>query len=180
MFAPLGDGARQWAQPQIRSMTEPAVRVVQPEDWPTAREIRLRALADAPSAFGSTLARESAFDDAEWQRRIAPGNWLIALVDGQAVGIVATVPEEGRPEEGQLVGMWVEPAHRGTTVATLLVQEVIDAARQGGFTSLSLWVVDGNLAARRLYERMGFTGTGRRQQLPSNPLIGEERMRREL
>ena len=161
-------------------MTPPVVRIVQPAEWPTAREIRLRALADAPSAFGSTSARESGFDDAEWQGRIAPGTWLIALVDGDAVGMVVTVPEDGRPGERHLVGMWVDPAHRGTSVATLLVQAVVDAARQAGFSALSLWVADGNIPARRLYERMGFEGTGERQQLPSNPLIGEERMRRDV
>ena len=154
------------------------VRTAQLADWPAVRDIRLRALADAPAAFGSTLARELAFDDAEWQRRVAPVDCILALVGGEPIGMVSTMPEAGRADERHLVGMWVDPRHRGTQVATRLMEAVFVAAAAGGALSMSLWVADGNPAARRLYERMGFTGTGERQPLPSNPAIGEERMRR--
>ena len=39
------------------------VRVVDGDDWRTWREIRLRALRDSPSAFGSTYAREEALTE---------------------------------------------------------------------------------------------------------------------
>ena len=32
-----------------------------------------------------------------------------------------------------------------------------------------LWVADGNDEATKLYERMGFAGTGRSDRLPTNP-----------
>jgi ribosomal protein S18 acetylase RimI-like enzyme len=43
-----------------------------------------------------------------------------------------------------------------------------------------LWVAEANEPARRLYERYGFTPTGDRQPLPSNPAVPEIRMRRPL
>ena len=49
-----------------------------------------------------------------------------------------------------------------------------------GARTVSLWVGDGNARARRLYERLGFTGAGERQPLFSDPRIGEERMERVL
>jgi hypothetical protein len=41
-------------------------RRVTREDWQGVRELRLRALADAPEAFGSMLEVELAHGEAEW------------------------------------------------------------------------------------------------------------------
>jgi ribosomal protein S18 acetylase RimI-like enzyme len=64
--------------------------------------------------------------------------------------------------------------------AEALVEAVCAQARRDGAVAVRLWVVDGNPRARRLYERLGFAATGRRQPLPSAPEVGEELMRREL
>jgi ribosomal protein S18 acetylase RimI-like enzyme len=73
------------------------------------------------------------------------------------------------------VAMWVDPAHRGSDAATRLVEAVCRWADDDGGRVVSLWVADGNDRARRFYERLGFTGTGERQPLPSAPEVGEER-----
>ncbi len=158
----------------------PHIRVgpASPADWRIAKDVRLRALAESPSAFGSTFAREARFDDAEWQARVASGTWFLALSGTRAVGMAAIITQDCLPDERHLVGMWVAPEWRGTQVATQLVEAVCDAARAAGANGVVLWVVDGNARARRLYERLGFVGTGQRQPLPSNPAVGEERMRR--
>jgi ribosomal protein S18 acetylase RimI-like enzyme len=46
--------------------------------------------------------------------------------------------------------------------------------------AVTLWIADGNARARRLYERLGFVSTGRRQSLPSDPSVGEEELIRRL
>jgi len=48
-----------------------SVRRVRAGEWRALRALRLRALAEAPNAFGSTLARESAFPDDTWRERAA-------------------------------------------------------------------------------------------------------------
>ena len=52
-------------------------------------------------------------------------------------------------------------AWRGHGVGTMLLAALIDAAKSAGLSGLSLSVEDGNLGARRLYERAGFTVCGR-------------------
>jgi ribosomal protein S18 acetylase RimI-like enzyme len=50
----------------------------------------------------------------------------------------------------------VSPAMRGKGVGTRLLEAVFQTAREKGFKSVSLEVVDTNPDARRLYERVGF------------------------
>lgn len=150
-------------------------RVV-PDEWAVLRAVRLRALADAPYAFASTHAREVAFDEEEWRRRIEGGPWWLAERDGEPVGLVAGYATSDGGDVRHLVAMWVEPASRGSRAATLLVEAVRAWAAADGGRVVSLWVADGNDRARRFYERLGFTGTGERQPLPSTPSVAEERL----
>ena len=156
------------------------VRRALPADWKVLRDIRLRALAESPWAFASTLAREEAFGEQDWRRRLEHGHCFLAWADGRPVGCVAGFADEELPQEQHLVAMWVEPAHRGTSAATELVEAVCRQARADGAVAVRLWVVDGNARARRFYERLGFTTTGLRQPVPSAPEADEELLRREL
>ena len=53
----------------------------------------------------------------------------------------------------------VDESRRGQGVGTRLLEAVFDLARQQGFKSVRLEVVDTNPAARHLYERLGFVAT---------------------
>lgn len=111
------------------------------------KEIRLRALADSPRAFGSSLVREVTFEDGEWRGRVATGKWFLAWSSSHPVGVVAMVTEEDAPLQRHLVSMWVEPAQRGAGVSHNLVDAICDLARAEGAAAVSLWVADGNARA---------------------------------
>jgi ribosomal protein S18 acetylase RimI-like enzyme len=156
-------------------VTGAVVRRVRGEDWRTLKEVRLRALGADPAAFASTLAREEGYADDVWQERAAAGRSFIAGRDGGVVGLVSYYVEPGRPGERQLVSMWVAPEARRCGVARALVGAVRDAAAMEGAGRLTLFVVDDNDGARRLYEQLGFRPTGEVEPLPTDPRRREER-----
>jgi hypothetical protein len=49
------------------------VRQAGAADWEALRELRLRALADTPDAFASTLQKEAAFPEQVWRQRAEGG-----------------------------------------------------------------------------------------------------------
>ena len=158
------------------------VREVTAGDVEAFRDIRLEALRDAPEAFGSTFAREVAFAEADWQRRIARGgNFLGYLPEASATepaGLIGGYQED--PHMVELVSMYVRPRARGRGVGEALIATVIDWAAARSAASVHLWVTETNKPARLLYERCGFALTAERQPLPSNPALDEVAMSRPL
>ncbi|MEU8587563.1 GNAT family N-acetyltransferase [Streptomyces sp. NPDC048664] len=141
------------------------LRSLSPDEWPVWRELRLAALAEAPYAFGSTLAEWQGENDREerWRARLAiPGSYNVVAVGagGRALGMASGVPDE-RPGAAEVISMWVGPEARGHGVGDLLVGEIARwAAADGNATSLRLSVMPDNRAAIALYERHGFRDTG--------------------
>jgi ribosomal protein S18 acetylase RimI-like enzyme len=159
-------------------MTE--LRTVGADDWQAMRDIRLDALREAPDAFASTYAREAAFPEQTWRERAGSGNSILAYLpesDRGPVGLVASIQEV--PGELELVSMWVRPQARGRQVGSALVEAIVERARRGRVPRVHLWVTESNKPARRLYERCGFSPTGERQPLPSDPALMELAMARE-
>jgi ribosomal protein S18 acetylase RimI-like enzyme len=153
------------------------IREVAPDDWQVMRDVRLAALREAPSAFGSTYAREAPFTEAQWRGRISDRavTYLAYLPDlTEPAGIAGVYVEDDGSAE--LVSMWVRPAARGHKVGESLVEATSHWASSNDFDTLYLWVTESNAQARRLYERCGFTETGERQPLPSDPTVPEIRM----
>jgi GNAT superfamily N-acetyltransferase len=174
----------------MTSVSETLIRRVEPDDWATLREARLAALADAPYAFGSTLAREEGLAEADWRRRITRSAYFMAWRDGQRAGIAAGISEQAaraagaddaQPGTAHLVSMWVDPVARGRGVADALVQAVCRWAHDDGAERVQLWVTDVNGRARAFYRKMGFASSGRRQLVrPQEPDHWEEELARPL
>jgi DNA-binding MarR family transcriptional regulator/GNAT superfamily N-acetyltransferase len=109
------------------------------------------------TTFEALVARVLAdyVDQRDPQRETA---W-IAEADGAPVGCVFCVRADADPSgsTAQLRLLLVDPAARGSGVGARLVEECLRFARRAGYTRITLWTNDVLTAARRIYERAGFT-----------------------
>lgn len=132
------------------------LRVLSPDDWELWRDIRLRALAESPEVFGSTLAEWQSADEDRWRRRLTavPFN-VVAVVGGMAVGQASGTQLDSEQRVG-LISMWVAGSARGSGVADVLVAAVRDYAERAGAIAVRLSVRRFNERAIGMYERAGF------------------------
>jgi ribosomal protein S18 acetylase RimI-like enzyme len=137
-----------------------------PHEWRTYRDLRLRALADAPDAFGSTLADEGTRPDREWATRLQAGidrqrNLpLLAEAGTEPVGLAWGRIHDSSTDVANLYQMWVAPTHRRMGIGELLLNAVIVWARTLKARRVVLSVTSGNSPAYRMYIRAGFKSVG--------------------
>ncbi|AEO60368.1 hypothetical protein MYCTH_2309545 [Thermothelomyces thermophilus ATCC 42464] len=140
------------------------VKVLLPGDWQLWRELRLQALAEAPHAFGATLAYWQGDGDREqrWRARLAipSSRNLIAFLGGKPVGMVSGVPAINDTDAVELISLWVKPEARGRGVGGRLVDDVEQWAAGLNLKTMQLSVMPSNEAAIRLYRRHGLRDTG--------------------
>lgn len=150
------------------------------------KDVRLRALQDAPTAFGSTYAQESVLTDAEWLGRATRWNghrgigFLAFDEDLTHCGIAGSFLNENDPTRAELISMWVAPDYPRRGVGSLLVKGILAWASLRKAVVLDLMVTSVNDAAIRFYERLGFTLTGRSESYPNDPAVIEFEMSRPI
>jgi len=147
------------------------------------KEVRLRALQDSPSAFGSTYAKESPLTDADWIERAAKWNGeksagYLAMDKEMPCGIVAGFLDQEDVTRAHLISMWVAPTHRRLGVGRLLVDAIISWARTKRCGTVQLMVTCNNDVAIRFYQDLGFAMTGRTEPYPNDPALIEYEMSR--
>jgi ribosomal protein S18 acetylase RimI-like enzyme len=158
-----------------------AIEPITPANIPLFKQVRLRALQDSPSAFGSTFAREAQFTEAEWLHRVTRWNGekgigFLALDVGAPCGIAGALLHDNDATQATLVSMWTAPTHRKQGIARRLVEEVQSWARTRNVQTLILMVTSKNEPAKHFYERLGFTYTGRTEPYPNDTMLFELEM----
>jgi ribosomal protein S18 acetylase RimI-like enzyme len=142
------------------------VRRLAAHEWPLYRALRLRALADAPDAFGMTLAEAELRTETDWawvlnlgaaSNRDLP---LVAELAGSPAGLAWAKVDANEASRVNLFQVWVAPESRGHGLAAALLDAALAWARTTGAREMRLGVVCGNDAARRLYERAGLRAIG--------------------
>ena len=162
------------------SVAEESVQIVRlaPREWRAYRELRLRALRDDPGAFGASHDEFAARPAAYWRDRLQAAaeeqtDWLLFARRGgrsgggdasQLVGMVGAMLNRHVPDadDADVISMYVAPEERGRGIAALLLDALLAALRESGTVRrVGLYVNAEQGAAVRLYERAGFSITGR-------------------
>jgi GNAT superfamily N-acetyltransferase len=167
------------------------IRRLTAREWPAYRALRLRSLADAPHAFGSSLQAEEAWAHELWMARLTA-----ASASGRDCPLVAEATEsiESTDADDAMLGlvwakcdaadagivnlfqMWVAPEARGRGAASALVDEAITWARSIGARLVQLGVVVDNQAAIQLYLRKGFCNVGEPEPIRPGSALLEQTM----
>jgi GNAT superfamily N-acetyltransferase len=150
------------------------------------RASRLRALKDAPDAFGES------FEDAEvrpmtyWetltQSVTAPDRHVmfLACAEDAVHGCTYGLLDRERGDGVRVGGMWVDPAQRRRGIGSALLQAVFGWARERQRPHIGLWAPTHHPGAIALYRRAGFVETGEFKPLPNQPTLQVMAMQAEI
>jgi ribosomal protein S18 acetylase RimI-like enzyme len=142
------------------------VVVVGREDAARIKALRVGALRGSPEGFGSTLEVERARPESFWSEwaeasEVGVEQRTFALVAGSEwVGLAMVRVWPARPDEAELLSMYVAPAYGGGGGARRLCDARAEWARARGVELLQLAVYESNGRARRAYEKCGFSVAG--------------------
>jgi GNAT superfamily N-acetyltransferase len=137
-----------------------------PDEGTRLRTIRMRALLDAPDAFGSTAEETATRPPESWRQQLEDLATFVAVIDGEDAGMVRAALADGSTEAAYLLSMWVAPSARGRGAGGALIAAVLDWAKEAGASTVLLDVADDNAPAIALYAGHGFVPTGVAGALP--------------
>lgn len=162
-----------------------SIRPLQTDEWELLRELRVRALTDAPDAFAQTIEEIQGEPEAYWQQlaknlRFSHHEFFIAFLNEEPIGITYGHQEAVDRHVAQVGSMWVSPMARGKGIGKQLLHRAMSWATAQGAKRMRLWVTVGNSPAMKLYKSSGFVPTGKTDLLPSYPSLHVIEMTREL
>ncbi|MBM7439877.1 ribosomal protein S18 acetylase RimI-like enzyme [Streptomyces sp. HB132] len=140
------------------------------DDCTAAAEIRVRGWQHAYAGLipQTYLDAMDIAEDAERRRAHlsahgGPVNLVAEAPDSTVTGWACYGPsrdEGARPGSAEVYAIYVRPGIIGTGTGRALLGEVTARSAADGFDEMTLWVLKGNVRARRFYERAGFGPDG--------------------
>ena len=164
-------------------MPSEVVARIRADQWRILKDVRLRALEDAPYAFGTTLSEGEQRTNRDWQdmardhANLSDRAYFMAYVGDNPCGMAGCYRRASNVV--MLTAMWVAPEFREKNIGEQIVCAVIEWAREGGATTLEAWVSENN-PARFFYQKIGFEETSLTEPLRSDSKIQIILLRRDI
>lgn len=127
------------------------------------------------------IAAKNAGRPAMWTRVLSGphGNYL-ALVDGEPAGLLGLFSpcrDQDLSEAGEIGGLYLYPRYWGCGAGRRMMDFALATLAANGHAVFSLWVLEGNVRARRFYEKCGFAFDGARKEMADDASLMEVRYR---
>ncbi len=134
------------------------------------RELRLRALADAPYAFGADFKVESEKPIEYWQDNLKNTDWCFAVKDGADIGLLAVDKADAdRGSDCWLSSWWLEEAYRSQGIPKLMLEWLDKLCISMKWQRQGLGVWPENERAIAAYLKLGFSKGEKPLQSRSRP-----------
>ena len=139
------------------------IRVLTPDDAIPFNKLRRERLEQDPRAFAESIAEHDALPLSAIQARLVHSNenFVVGAFTPQAdlAGMAgfARNPRIKSRHKGIIWGVYVRPRWRGAGVGRAILLELLKQARGlAGLEQIGLTVSTGQVAAKRLYQALGF------------------------
>lgn len=138
-------------------------------------------LADFPEAFGSSLQKEVAYDEAGWRAFVAAVHPIALKVGGEIAGTAGyRHPVDDDPAVAMIVSMYIGQEFRDRGLGRKILEEILKSIRLKTTANRAiLKVYPGNETALHLYEAVGFREEPTRGQ-PAGPAEKDEEVTMEM
>ena len=119
-------------------------------------------MQDSPGAFATSYESALERDAESWAAQAdasADGEdraTFVVFFEGRPVGMAALYRDPDQSPTGELVQMWIASAHRGSSIATDLLDHLFGWAAGSDFKIIRAEVTRENPRALRFYEKYGF------------------------
>ena len=142
--------------------------------WQLLKELRCRALDDAPYAFSGTLEEAKKRSDENWAAwaencsNNTEAITFIAYYDDKPCGMMGCRIVGEKNEVAELLAVWVAPERRRLKVGQGLLEVVKQWASEIHAQVLHIWVAEQNASATSFYKAGGCAVTGQLQPFKSD------------
>lgn len=134
------------------------IRCLTSDDWKIWKPFRLAALKNSPQSFASSYEEEVNWSDLAFQEGLNHNTVFAALEEKKLIASAGFYRLDSlkTKHKGIIWGMYTHPDYRGRGVASALIQEIVIHARDLGVIQVHLTPITNNLAAIKLYQKLGF------------------------